>query len=78
MDYGQFCETAIILPCMADKKTWWERLPEPFASIKGNALWSAISVVIGALITGIFSSKIAEKSVLVAAYIAFAAIGVRS
>jgi len=22
---------------MADKKTWWERLPEPFASIGGDA-----------------------------------------
>jgi hypothetical protein len=61
---------------MADKKTWWERLPEPFASIKGNALWSVISVVLGALIAGLFGSKIAQKSVLVGAYIAFAAIGV--
>ena len=61
---------------MPDEKTWWEKLPEPFASIKGNALWSAICIVVGSCVSAFFTSKIFNQSIVIAAYIALALTGV--
>jgi hypothetical protein len=61
---------------MAEKKTWWDKLPEPLASIKGNALWAAIYVVVGTSVSGFFTSKIFNQSLIVAAYITLAGVGI--
>src|SRR6185312_4233088 len=61
---------------MPDDKSWWGKLPEPIASIKGNALWSVISVIVGSLGSAWFTAKVFHRSLVVAAYIAFVGIGV--
>jgi predicted phage tail protein len=61
---------------MADEKSWWEKVPEPIASIKGNALWAAICVAFGSCINGFFTAKILNRPLVVAAYVALASIGI--
>jgi hypothetical protein len=61
---------------MADEESWWDRIPEPIASIKGNALWSAICVALGSCVNGFFASKILNKPLVVAAYITLVSLGI--